>query len=34
MMIRADRIPEPRYRACFLERVPEHVWLMTHEVPQ
>jgi len=34
MMIRADNIPEPRYRACFLERVPEHVWLMTHEVPE
>ena len=34
MMIRADNIPEPRYRAYFLERVPEHVWLMTHEVPE
>lgn len=34
MMIRADKIPDPRYRAYFLERVPEHVWLMTHEVPE
>lgn len=30
--LRARQIPEPKYRTSFLERIPEHVWLMSHEV--
>jgi tetratricopeptide (TPR) repeat protein len=29
---RAEKILDAKYRASFMERIPDHVWLMSHEV--